>query len=46
MEPEKSSPVLPAGVKPFQPRRRVEVYIDEEKEERDDTDELITTPST
>ena len=30
MEPEKSSLVVPAGVTPFQPRRRVEVDEDAE----------------
>jgi len=43
MEPEKSSPVLPAGVKPFQPRRRVEVE-EEDIANIEDVDEAILYP--
>ena len=45
MEPEKSSPAAPAGVKPFQPRRRVE----EEEEEManvEEVDKATLDPST
>ena len=45
MEPEKSSPAAPAGVKPFQPRRRVEVEAEEEMA-NDDVDEATFDPST
>ena len=45
MEPEKSSLTVPAGVKPFQPRRRVEV--DKEKIANvEDVDEATLDPST
>ena len=45
MEPEKSSPVLLAGVMPFQPIRRVEVES-EEMANVEDVDEATLTPST
>ncbi len=44
MEPEKSSPTLPAGVMPFQPRRRVEV--DKGEMESVDVDDATLDPST
>jgi len=43
MEPEKSSPTVPAGVKPFQPRRRVEVE-EEDIANIEDVDEAILYP--
>ena len=46
MEPEKSSPALPAGVMPFQPRRRVEVEAEEEMAKVEDVDEATLDPST
>jgi hypothetical protein len=45
MEPEKSSLVVPAGVMPFQPRRRVEVDK-EEMAKVEDVDEATLDPST
>ncbi len=45
MEPEKSSLVVPAGVMPFQPRRRVEVE-EEEMANVEDVDEAKLNPST
>ena len=46
MEPEKSSPTLPAGVKPFQPRRRDEVDGKEEMAYVEEVDEATLDPST
>ena len=46
MEPEKSSPTVPAGVKPFQPRRRVEVEAEEEMANVEEEDEATLDPST
>ena len=46
MEPEKSSPALPAGVTPFQPRRRVEVEDEEEMAKVEEVDEATLDPST
>ena len=48
IEPEKSSPAVPAGVMPFQPRRRVEVDVKEEEEMAnvEDVDEVTLDPST
>ena len=45
MEPEKSSPSLPAGVMPFQPRRRVEAE-DDEMANIEVVDEATSDPST
>jgi hypothetical protein len=45
MEPEKSSPAVPAGVTPFQPRRREEVE-EEEMANVEDVDEATLDPST
>jgi len=45
IEPEKSSPTVPAGVKPFQPRRRVEVDK-EEMANVEEVDEATLDPST
>ena len=45
MEPEKSSPTLPAGVKPFQPRRRVDGET-EEMANVEEVDEATLDPST
>ena len=45
IEPEKSSPTVPAGVKPFQPRRRVDRET-EEMANVEDVDEAILDPST
>ena len=45
MEPEKSSLVVPAGVMPFQPRRRVEVE-EEEMAKVEEVDEATLDPST
>jgi len=45
IEPEKSSPVLPAGVKPFQPRRRVDRET-EETANVEEVDEATLDPST
>ena len=48
MEPEKSSPVLPAGVKPFQPRRKdmMSMNIKEEIANVEDVGEATLDPST
>ena len=46
MEPEKSSLVVPAGVTPFQPRRRVEVEAEEEMAIVEEVDEATLDPST
>jgi hypothetical protein len=43
-EPEKSSPAVPAGVKPFQPTRRVEVDKDEIANVKE-VDEATLSPS-
>ena len=45
IEPEKSSPTVPAGVMPFQPRRRVEVDK-EEMAKVEEVDEATLDPST
>ena len=45
IEPEKSSPTVPAGVKPFQPRRRVEVE-EEDIANVEEVDEATIDPST
>ena len=45
MEPEKSSLVVPGNVKPFQPRRRVEVDK-EEMANVEEVDEATLDPST
>jgi len=45
MEPEKSSLVVPAGVTPFQPRRREEVE-DDEMAKVEEVDEATLDPST
>jgi len=44
IEPERSSPAVPAGVKPFQPRRRVEVDK-EEMANVEEADEATLDPS-
>ena len=44
MEPEKSSLVVPAGVMPFQPRRKVEE--EEEMAKVEEVDEATLDPST
>ena len=46
IEPEKSSLALPGGVKPFQPRRRVEVEAEEEMAKVEEEDEATLDPST
>jgi hypothetical protein len=45
IDPEKSSPTLLTGVKPFQPRRRVDVDT-EEISKVEDVDEATMDPST
>ena len=47
MEPEKSSLVVPAGVMPFQPRRRDDVEAEEEEMAKvEEVDEATLDPST
>ena len=46
IEPEKSSPAVPAGVKPFQPRRRDVMDVKEEMANVKDVDEATVDPST
>ena len=47
IDPEKSSPTVLTGVKPFQPRRRVDVDTEEEATLKvNDVDEETLDPST